>query len=105
MQFAGIICGFQWYTEDHKLFQQIVSTHQDTPKHIIVNIDDKERDRKISKEKGPFGDGCRLVNFYSLKLSRLLSCRVQSVSSFRRQLRCNFGKTKAFPDLDITTNN
>ena len=60
MQFAGIICGFQLYTEDHKLFQQIVSSHQDTPKHIIVNRDDKERDRKISKGKGPFGDGCRL---------------------------------------------
>ena len=39
------------------------------------------------------------ANFDSFKLTPLLSCGVQSVSSFPRHLRCIVGKTRGFPDV------
>ena len=39
------------------------------------------------------------MNFDSLKLTRLLSCGVQAVSSFPRHARCIVGETKDSPDL------
>ena len=39
----------------------------------------------------------------ALKLTRLMSCGVQSVSDFRRLARYILGKTMEFPDLKINT--
>ena len=42
-------------------------------------------------------------NFDPLKLTKLLSCGVQSVSSFQCPTRCFVGKTRDFPDIDTNT--
>lgn len=79
-------------TEDHKLLGQIGFMHQDT--------DDKKWTIKISNGMGSLAHW-RLLQpnwtFDSLKPTRLLSRGAQSVSTFRRHLRCIVGQNKGLP--------
>ena len=71
-------------------------------RHCQKNV--KEWDSKIWNEKGSLTSATIEVNFDSLKLTRLLSCGVQSILSFQHHFHCIVGKTRDFPKPSLKIN-
>ena len=108
-QELNLLCQHWRLPTYHRRPQIMFKNGTDASRRITVNTDGEEETGKSRMERGHLVTDKGVIwslqsqRTLNLKLTRLLSCGLESVSSFRLHARCIASNTRDFPDLKINT--